>query len=134
MKKFDAAFVSNMARVFTVDELAHLISDTRCTVCIKMHQKNGHCSGECTAEDCANGILKYYEKEFQGTMETEMDPDMEPEDGLKPCPCCGHPAILAEDGELSRSYKVFCTNPGCDAQYGWCADKDQAVKGWNKRV
>lgn len=56
------------------------------------------------------------------------------ENKLKLCPFCGGEAILVEDGELSFSYKVFCLNPACDGQYGWCVSKEQAVNGWNKRI
>lgn len=56
------------------------------------------------------------------------------ENKLKTCPFCGSEAILCEDGELSLAYKVFCMNPFCDAQYGWCATKKLAVDGWNRRI
>ena len=52
---------------------------------------------------------------------------------LKSCPFCGGEAIICEDGELSLAYKIFCINPDCDAQYGWCASGEQAVNGWNRR-
>ena len=52
-------------------------------------------------------------------------------DKLEPCPFCGCVAILRED---EGSYKVFCLGANCDAQYGWCASKEQAVNGWNRRV
>ena len=50
---------------------------------------------------------------------------------LKPCPFCGGKAIVADDSE---QWKVFCTNPDCDAQYGWCASRAYVIKGWNRRV
>ena len=49
---------------------------------------------------------------------------------LKPCPHCGYSAKLIKD---EGAYKVFCLNPACDAQYGWCGTAEQAVNGWNHR-
>lgn len=49
---------------------------------------------------------------------------------LDPCPFCGCSAVLVEDHE---AFKIFCTGHDCDAQYGWCADKESAVRGWNRR-
>lgn len=51
---------------------------------------------------------------------------------LKTCPFCGDEAMLVEDGELSPVYKVFCLS--CDAEYGWCTSRKEAINGWNKRV
>ena len=56
------------------------------------------------------------------------------ENKLKLCPFCGSEAVICEDGELSFSYKVFCLNPDCDGQYGWCVSKEQAVNGWYRRA
>lgn len=53
---------------------------------------------------------------------------------LKPCPFCGSEATLVEEGEVCITYKVFCSNPACDAQYGWCTSGKRAVNGWNRRV
>ena len=50
---------------------------------------------------------------------------------LKPCPFCGGKARLVKDGE---AYKVYCISHACDAQYGWCATKEKAIQGWNRRV
>lgn len=50
---------------------------------------------------------------------------------LKPCPFCGGVPKLVED---EGQYKIFCTNSACDAQYGWCADKDYIISMWNKRA
>lgn len=49
---------------------------------------------------------------------------------LKPCPFCGGKPQLVE---VKEQYKIFCSNPDCDCQYGWCADKGYIVKGWNRR-
>lgn len=50
---------------------------------------------------------------------------------LNLCPFCGEKARLVKDGE---AYKVYCRSPACDAQYGWCATKEEAVQGWNRRA
>ena len=50
---------------------------------------------------------------------------------LEPCPFCGGPARLVKEG---TAYKIFCRMPNCDAQYGWCATKEAAIRGWNSRV
>ena len=50
---------------------------------------------------------------------------------LKPCPFCEGKARLVKDGE---AYKVYCISPACDAQYGWCATKEKAIQGWNRRA
>lgn len=50
---------------------------------------------------------------------------------LKPCPFCGGKARLVKD---VVAYKVFCIRLNCDAQYGWCATKEAAIQGWNRRV
>lgn len=52
-------------------------------------------------------------------------------DKLELCPHCGGKAIVVDD---SGEWKVFCTNPDCDAQYGWCASRAYAIRGWNRRV
>ena len=50
---------------------------------------------------------------------------------LKPCPFCGGKAIVVDD---NGEWKVFCTNPDCDAQYGWCASRAYVIRGWNRRA
>ena len=50
---------------------------------------------------------------------------------LEPCPFCGGPARLVKEG---TAYKIFCRMLNCDAQYGWCATKEAAIRGWNSRV
>ena len=50
---------------------------------------------------------------------------------LNVCPFCGAKARFVKDVE---AYKVYCRNPACDAQYGWCATKERAIQGWNSRV
>lgn len=53
-------------------------------------------------------------------------------DIAKPCPFCGDPhPVLIED---KNQYKIYCDNPDCDCQYGWCADREYIIKGWNRRV
>ena len=50
---------------------------------------------------------------------------------LKTCPHCGWiPKLFCDDDQ----YKIYCTNPDCDASYGWCADREYLIKGWNRRV
>lgn len=46
---------------------------------------------------------------------------------LENCPFCGGEATLVED----KQYKIFCTK--CDCQYGWCEDRDDVIRGWNRR-
>ena len=50
---------------------------------------------------------------------------------LENCPFCGAKAKLVQE---KGDYKIFCTSIYCDAQYGWCANKEDAVTGWNRRV
>lgn len=50
---------------------------------------------------------------------------------MKLCPFCGSKAKLIND---RNAYKVFCTDIWCDAQYGWCYDKGDAINGWNRRA
>lgn len=51
---------------------------------------------------------------------------------LEPCPFCGDTCpVLVED---RNQYKIYCDNPDCDCQYGWCADREYIIKGWNRRV
>lgn len=51
---------------------------------------------------------------------------------LEPCPFCGDPhPVLVED---QNQYKIYCNNPDCDCQYGWCADREYIIKGWNRRI
>ena len=50
---------------------------------------------------------------------------------LKPCPFCGGDgAILIKYGD---EYKIFCGTAWCDAQFGWCNDKEHVIKSWNYR-
>lgn len=51
-------------------------------------------------------------------------------DELKPCPFCGGKAVLIRDRD---AFKIYCTNRSCDAQYGWCADEEYTIDGWNRR-
>lgn len=51
---------------------------------------------------------------------------------LEPCPFFGDPyPVLIED---KNQYKIYCDNPDCDCQYGWYADREYIIKGWNRRV
>jgi hypothetical protein len=50
---------------------------------------------------------------------------------LKPCPFCGRKPTLVCDG---NAYKVFCENGYCLAAYGWSVEKEEVIKGWNRRV
>ena len=50
---------------------------------------------------------------------------------LEPCPFCGGDgAILIKYG---GEYKIFCGTAECDAQFGWCDDKEHVIKSWNYR-
>lgn len=62
MKNLNSEFVKNIKSLFTIDELAQLISEEMCVLCIKMYQKRRGCSGNCTERDCAEHIRKYYEE------------------------------------------------------------------------
>lgn len=53
---------------------------------------------------------------------------------LKLCPFCGSKAVVVEAVDEPGAWKVFCMNPDCDAQYGWCADREYTIKGWNRRA
>lgn len=50
---------------------------------------------------------------------------------LKPCPFCGRKPTLVYD---RNAYKVFCQNGFCLAAYGWSAEKEEVIKGWNRRT
>lgn len=65
------------------------------------------------------GVLNLRDNAERGTVISQK---------LRNCPFCGSKAILVEDKE---QYKIFCTK--CDAQYGWCEYKDDALHGWNRR-
>ena len=62
MKNLNSEFVKNIKSLFTIDELAQLISEEMCVLCIKMYQKRRGCYGDCTERDCAEHIRKYYEE------------------------------------------------------------------------
>ena len=50
---------------------------------------------------------------------------------LKSCPFCGRKPKLVCDG---NAYKVFCQNGFCLAAYGWSVEKEEVIKGWNRRA
>ena len=58
MKNLNSEFVKNIKSLFTIDELAQLISEEMCVLC----EKNWCCFGDCTEGDCARHIRKYYEE------------------------------------------------------------------------
>lgn len=51
---------------------------------------------------------------------------------LRPCPFCGGKAKLVGDGR--NGFKVWCLSNFCDAQVGWCAVKEDAIRNWNRRT
>lgn len=61
MKNLNSEFIKNIKSLFTIDELAQLISEEMCVLCIKRIEKDW-CSGDCTERDCAEHIRKYYEE------------------------------------------------------------------------
>ena len=58
MKSLNSEFIKNIKSLFTIDELAQLISKEMCVLC----KKNWCCSGDCTERDCAEHIRKYYDE------------------------------------------------------------------------
>lgn len=56
---------------------------------------------------------------------------IKPNEKLDPCPFCGGDgAMLIKYG---GEYKIYCGNAECDAQFGWCDDKEHVIKSWNHR-
>ena len=57
MKSLNSEFIKNIKSLFTIDELAQLISKEMCVLCII----SWCCFGDCTERDCAEHIRKYYD-------------------------------------------------------------------------
>ena len=55
---------------------------------------------------------------------------------LKPCPFCGHDAVIRTEDEVFRindlkAYRAECTR--CCGNSGWYSSEDEAANAWNMR-
>lgn len=51
-------------------------------------------------------------------------------DYLKPCPCCGNPAIaIIQDFQYDGLWKASCMK--CDTRTLMCATREEAIEAWN---
>ena len=63
---------------------------------------------------------------------------------LKPCPFCGHKAMIVEIDtsnlvkddvcEFDKHYRVVCTSCPADLGRLWCWKKEAVVRLWNRRA
>ena len=54
---------------------------------------------------------------------------------LKPCPFCGHEAVLHQSDCIYSDYDVGCFNGECLVEpHAWAESKEEAVTKWNTRA
>ena len=95
-------------RSLSAEELVKFLSGSRCRMCV-------YCS-DCTEDnhDCTGGKVMWRKQEHKIE--------------LKPCPCCGGKAVVADVG-----VGVYCDDCGMGTTFG-VTEIEDAIKTWNRRV